>query len=349
MGQILQQWRIPASILFSVAIVAGAYMLARSVESPDFAQASTESALLQAIATKDFDGDGLPDWEEVLYATDTSSIDTFHLGMTDGEAVARGLIVPRAISDIAIATSSQTTGSGGIDYAAIGIPAPTEGSLTDVFAKKFFELYLSAKQANSGRDLTGDQTSDLAGQAMTQLSQTVAPTADFKKMADMKVSGTGARAMRTYAAAAEAVLVKNKSDATMSEIGYLQSALDDKNASAPTHLAALAKTYRDSAAGLAALPVPQELAADHLAIVNSIMRLGEIDGDFARVNVDPLSAMLALQQFTPTELAAERAFISLANTYATEGIILRASEPGAMFVNLMTNIAAAQRAAAKKQ
>lgn len=347
MGQILQNWRISSSILFSAVIVAGAYLLVLNIESPDFAQASVESALLQAIAAKDADNDGLPDWEEVLYGTDTREIDTFNLGMTDGEAVAKGLIVPKAIADISIATSTPS-GDDGIDYAAIGVSPPTEGSLTDAFAKKFFALYLSAKQANGDRDLNGDQTNALANEAIIQLSQAVAPTSDFKKMSDIKVSGTGPDALRAYAAAAEAVLVKNKSDATMSEIEYLQSALQDKNSSAPTHLAALAKTYRDSAAGLAALPVPQELAADHLAIVNSIMRLGEIDGDFARVNVDPLSAILALQQFPSAELAGEKAFANLAKIYAAEGVVLQAGTPGASYVNLMANITAQQRAAAKK-
>ena len=93
-------------MLFSTVLVVGVYMFARSVESPSLAQASTEAALLQAIAAKDSDGDGLSDWEEQLYGTSPTTTDTFKLGMTDGEAVARGLVVPKAIADIPIATSS---------------------------------------------------------------------------------------------------------------------------------------------------------------------------------------------------------------------------------------------------
>lgn len=344
MGQILRNWRVLAAAFFSAVLVIGAYMLARGVESPSTAQASAETALLQAIAAKDSDGDGLPDWEEALYGADPRVTDTFHLGMTDGEAVAKGLIVPKAIADITVATSTPTTRNG-IDYAAAGLAAPTEGTLTDAFAKSFFTLYVAAKQANGGTDLTADQTSVLANQALSQFFQNLVPATDFKTVTDLNVSGTGPDALRAFAVAAEAVLKKNTTDATMSEIEYFQAALESGDASAITHLASLAKAYRNSAAGLAMLPVPQELAATDLAIVNAIMRLSEIDADFARVNTDPLAAMLALQQFRQTELAGEQAFTALADTYAAEGIVLPNGTPGASFVNIMANIAARQQAA----
>src|SRR3990167_5251431 len=97
MGQILQNWRVITAILFSAVLIVGAFVLARGIESPSSAQASEETALLHAIATKDSDSDGLPDWEEALYGTDPHNQDSFHLGMSDGEAVAKGLIVPKAI------------------------------------------------------------------------------------------------------------------------------------------------------------------------------------------------------------------------------------------------------------
>ncbi|HUY05458.1 MAG TPA: thrombospondin type 3 repeat-containing protein [Candidatus Paceibacterota bacterium] len=346
-GEIFKNWRILSATLFSVVLIAGAYLLARGAGTPQVAQASTETALLQAIATQDSDSDGLPDWEEALYGTDPHNPDTFHLGMTDGEAVAKGLIVPKAIADIPVAAAAPAA-STTIDYAAAGLTPPVAGTLTDAFAKSFFTLYLSAKAANGGADLSSSQTSALATQAMDQLSQSIAPTADYRQAADMTVSGSGPDALRAFAAAAEAVLKRNATDATMSEIGYFQAAVQEGDTSALAHLTALAKSYRDSAVGIAALPVPQELAADDLSIVNAIMRLSEIDSDFARVNSDPLTAMLALEQYPQTELTAERAFTALADTYAASGVVLKNGTPGAAFVNLMADLGAQQRAAAAK-
>lgn len=345
---ISKHWQITGALLFSGLLIGGAYFFARAIESPPLAQASTETALLQAIATKDSTGDGLPDWQKVLYGIpmNSTTTDYFHLGMTDGEAVAKGLIVPKAIVDIPTITATSTTNTG-IDYAAYGLSAPSVNTLTDAFAKSFFSIYLSAKQSNNGAALTSAQTSALADQALSQLTQTITPRADFRKAIDLKVSGSGADALRAFAVAAEAVLKRNKSDATMSEIGYLQSAVQDGDITALPHLVSLAKAYRDSAVGLAMLPVPQELADVHLVIVNSIMRLSEIDNDFARVNVDPLTAMLALQQYPQTELTAEQAFITLSNIYSAAGIVLPNGTPGASFVNVMANITAQQKATSK--
>lgn len=348
-GQILRNWRILAATLFSLVLIVGAYVLARGIESPPVAQASEETALLEAIAAKDTNGDGLPDWEKVLYGIpiNATTTDYFHLGMTDGEAVARGLIVPKAVADIPVATSTSAANPG-VNYAAYGLTPPTKGTLTDVFAKNFFALYLTAKQTNGGVDLTADQTNALAEEALNQLAESIAPSANFKTAADITVSGSGADAMRAFAAAAEAVFKKNAvSDVTESDLQYFQDAVENNDSTASTHLASLAKAYRDSAVGLAALPVPQELAATDLAIVNAVMRLSQIDDDFTRVATDPLSAMLALEQYRDAELAGERAFTDLAHTYAAAGITLMPGTPGASFVNVMATITVEQRAAAQ--
>ena len=132
MGQILQNWRVLIAAFFAAVLIIGSFMFARSVASTPIAQASTETALLQAIATRDSDGDGLPDWEEALYGTDPRITDTFKLGMTDGAAVAKGLIVPKAIADIRVTMSAPVSiGSDGLP------PPPAEGTLTAAFAKNF--------------------------------------------------------------------------------------------------------------------------------------------------------------------------------------------------------------------
>ena len=346
MGQILRNWRITSAALFAVVVIGGAYVFAHGIGSPPVAEASAETALLQAIASKDSDGDGLPNWEESLYGTDPNNLDTFHLGMTDGEAVQKGLIVPKAIAVIPVATSTASTNTDGVDYAADGLTPPTEGTLTDTFAQSFMQLYLSAKAANNGADLTDDQTNALAEQSMTQFIQNFVPVSDFKTAADIKVLGTGPDALRAFASAAEAVLKKNSTvTMTKSELEYLEDAVQNNDSDALDHLTALAKAYQDTAAGLAALPVPQELATDGLAIINATMRLGKIDADFARVNSDPLVTMLALQQFQETELAAESAFTNLASVYADSGVVIPNGTPGASFVNIMANLGARQQAA----
>ncbi|MDP2655018.1 MAG: thrombospondin type 3 repeat-containing protein [bacterium] len=329
MGQILQNWRILVSASLSIALIVGAFLLARSVESPNSAQASTESALLQAIATKDSDGDGLTDWEEALYGTSPNTTDTFNLSMTDGEAVAKGLIVPKAIADISIATSSPLMPSDGSLP-----PASAEGTLTDTFAKNFFTLYLSAKQTNGGADLSENEMADIANEALNALSSAVVTAPDFKSAKDLKISGSGADALKKFAVDAESVFLKNTSDASKSEILYLIDAVENNNTEALTHIASISKAYRDSAVGLSALPVPTELSGSVFMLINAMMRVSEITADFSRVNTDPLTAMLALKQYVPAAQSLGKAFTNINNVYSFAGIVFPSGTPGSLFVNL---------------
>lgn len=339
-----KHWQVTVAVLFSVALVTGAYLFARGFESPAVAQASTETALLQAIATKDSNGDGLPDWEKSLYGIpiDATTTDYFHLGMTDGEAVARGLIVPKAIADVPGATSSAAS------LNADGLPsAPADGTLTAQFAQSFFTLYLTAKQNAGGADLSDSDLQNISNQAISQLASSVKLAPDFKSASDLTVSGSGADALRAFAASAEAVLVKNTSDATSTDLAYLQAALQNGDTTAIPHIASIAKMYRGSAVGLAVLPVPKELAAADLALINTLMRLSEVDSDFTQVDTDPLTAILAIQQYAQVTQALGQAFVNVGNVYAAAGVVIPKGAPGASFANMISNVNAAKQAAAK--
>jgi len=336
MGQILRNWRITLSVLFAVVIIVGSFLLARSVESPSTAQASAESALLQAIAKKDSDGDGLSDWEEALYGTDAHVTDTFHLGMTDGEAVVKGLIVPKAIANIPVATSTAVVGADGLP------PAPAAGTLTAAFAQSFFTLYLSAKQANGGADLSESEMANIADEAIRSISSIAAIAPDYRSTKDLRVSGSGVDALKMFAADAEAIMLKNTADATTSEINYLKSAIENEDTTAIPHIASIAKAYRDTAVGLAALQVPQELVAADLALINTTMRLSGIITDFTLVNDDPLAAMLALQQYEQAVLTFQEAFVSIGNVYRTANISLPTGTSGAGFINLISELVVSQ-------
>lgn len=344
MGQGLSHWRVIAATAFSVALIALAYFLARSVTHPPAAQASEESALLAAIATKDSTGDGLPDWEKSLYGIplNATTTDYFHLGMTDGEAVAKGLIVPIAIAD----ASSATTTPGAIIDPNLP-PVPADNTLTASFAKNLFVLYMQAKQNAGGAPLTDQDLQNVAQQALANLSSSIARAPDFKSARDLLVKGSGADAMKTFAASAETVMEANKDTATTSELIYLRDAVKNDDPSRLPYILSIAKSYRDSAAGIAMLPVPQELAGADLALINALARVGEITSDFARVSDDPVASMLALEQYPTAVLALADALTGVAGAYKAQNITLQPGTPGASFVNIISDVAAAE--AAQKQ
>ncbi len=349
MGPILRNWRVFAASLFSIVLVAGAYVLARGIANPPVAQASTESQLLAEIAAKDSNGDGLPDWEKILYGipVNATTTDYFHLGMTDGEAVAKGLIVPKAVVDLPSAAS--TTATTTLLDSSLG-PAPASGTLTDVFAKDFFMQYANAKEQNGGQPLSQSQLNAIAQQTLADLAQSVAPTPDYKQMSDLTVSVPGKDAMIAYAQAAGAVLTQRASGATAkSEVEYLSEALQNTNdTTALDEIAIIAKDYRRVAVGLSALPVPQTLAQDDLNLINAFARLSEAIQDFTLVTKDPIRAMLAINEYPNDVLALGDALIKLDSTYQSADVVLPSGSPGAAFLNIVSSVAATEAASSTK-
>lgn len=325
-----RNWRVPAALVIAAALVVGAYVLGSQTASTPVAEASTETALLQTIATRDSNGDGLPDWEKALYGipVDSTTTDYFHLGMTDGEAVARGLIVPKAIADVPLATST------GVVTTSPDAPAPAaSGSLTDTFAKNFFTAYLAMKQANGDAALTQAQMSTLEQQTLNNLSVSIVPAPDFKTMSDLTVSGSGSTALETFAVAAENVMRVHTVQLPKSELQYLQDALDG-NTTAIGHISQIAKAYRDIATGFAALSMPKEVASDMLALINSMARIGEVATDFTRFKTDPIASMLALEQYPTAVRTMAHAFQDISAVYATAGVTLAPGTPGGSFIHI---------------
>lgn len=317
MGGILRNWRVLGAALVAMTVIGGSYLLARSVDAPSLAEASAETALLQSIATKDSSGDGLPDWQKVLYGIplDATTTDYFHLGMTDGEAVAKGLIVPKAMPDISATSSDQ-------------------GTLTESFGKAFFTLYLAAKQQNGGADLSPDQTNSLATEAFTQFIEHFASPVALKQSGDLKSGGTGADALASYAASAEAVFNRYQSKTPVNELQSIQDALQNNDPQALSALADAADIYRSYAQGLAALPVPTELASADLALVNAFYQRSSIYAGIATAKEDPLLAIVSVQQLTQNEIDWQKALADMGIVFETEGVSLGKGAPGAGFIQL---------------
>ncbi len=337
-----EHWRILAAALAATALIVGAYVIARGVESPSVAQASTETALLEKISSKDSDSDGLRDWEEALFGTDPKVADTRKLGMTDGEAVAKGLIVPQAIAAISAATSSPATIPGS------SLPVPREGTITRALGESFITAYAAAVQNSPDGTLSTSDIQKLSNDIVSQLESSIIRAPDFKSMNSLKVTGSGAAALKSFAAAADAVFLANRGNATTSELTYLDSLLNNNDQTAIPHLLSIAKVYQDTAAGLAVIPVPTEVASDNLMLINAMSRLSKIIEDFTRTDSDPVATMLALKQYPDEAKKLGTAFIHINGAFKTAGVTFSANEPGVNFVNLIETVLAQQKSEASK-
>ena len=308
-------WRLYGSIVLAGAMIGGAYVFGSGAFTSPTAQASMETDLLREIVARDADADGLPDWEESLYGTDPKKADTKGLGMTDGEAVERGLVVPQAVVDIPAPKKENIP----LDE---GVPPPAAaGSMTDVFARNFFTAYLEAKASTGGAALTKEELSALAESVMEDFRRSVAPAPPFRLPKDLRVQGSGASALEAYRLSVNGVFAAHATTLPKSELEYLADAIEGNSAESLAHIEAISKAYLHIAAGLAALPVPRELAAPMLALINALAQIGRGSADFARFETDPIATMLALGEYGEAVQEMQDALAAAGEVYRAAGIM----------------------------
>ncbi len=328
-------------------MISGAYFYAIGGFIPRQVDATSITAALQAIATKDSDGDGLPDWEETLYGTNPHKVDTFGLGMTDGEAVAKGLILPIAATPSATATSSNQTSAIQTASSTSSNTTLSTNSFTAQFTKDFFIAYLAEKTANGNKALSKKQTTAIALNVMQNMSNQDA-LVNYRTLSQINISGSGTKALRSYAATAQKALSTDTLSEQKWAFTYLQEVMSGSSTSteAVAHISNISHMYAKGAAILAQISVPKEAAQAHLNLINAYGHMATITGHMAKFNTDPLLTFLAITRYKTNILELAQAYVELGNVFRTAGVTLTTGSPGASFVNVTADVAAQQKISA---
>lgn len=330
-----QKGSVGIAIGIAIVLIGGAYYLSGyPFPRASSADAASTEQLLKEYAVKDSDGDGMPDWEEALYCTDPNNAHSVRADLTDAQAVAQGLKTPCYAwqGNAAAATSTNSDIAGRIPTAA-----PAANSLTDRFARLFFDNYMSSRGTMPP---TAQEMQQFVQDAVANLAQTNIRT-DAYAASDMRVAGSGADALRTYAAGVEKTMAANDPRLPYSELTYFSDAEQKNDAQAIKNIGLIAKGYADTAAALAKVAVPSEAAQQHLALVNAMARLSSTIGDMGTVQSDPIRAMLGLEQYKKDGEALADALAGMGSVFATDDASLSKNQDGYRFYALITSTQAA--------
>jgi hypothetical protein len=303
---------IVGALIIAAVLIGGAFILSSNPSTffhAQVADAESTQQLLQDYSQKDSDHDGLPDWEEALYGTDPYNAHSFSPTLTDGQAVAEGLIKPKFTTT---AAESSTTD------AAEQVPgiAAAPGSMTDQFAQNLFGQFISQ---SGGKDPSTSDIDSFAQQAMQQEVQNHTHT-DSYTLSDVKTSGTGSDAMLAYEDSADGVLSSQNVSASEDELTYFSDDEEKNDPDALSKVAAIGNAYTAMAVGLIAIPSPVEAQYAHLEIANAMANLGEDITDMSMANTDPLRAYLGLQQYEVDTPALTAAYADMYVVFAKDGI-----------------------------
>lgn len=321
--------RIVAASALSVVFIAGAYAFSGPLTflNGKIAGAQSTDDLLKAYAAKDSDGDALPDWQEALYGTDPNNPHSVNASLTDSEAVNKGMVTPK--------TSAAVPGDQATDTpdTAADVPGtdPAAGSLTDEFGKQFFQEYVAASK---GGTLTDDQKDALISKLLADYSLKASKllVSPYNSLS-IRVSNTAT--VTEYADAVENIFRAHDVPADSSRPAELmQKFLQDNDTSAQKRLVVSSAAYSAIAADLLLVPVPQSLAAQHLALVQSFDTLARSTKAVTNYENDPLAVLGSLSLYEPTAKSMVRSLQEIAQAIIAYEGEPAPGTPGAIIVSL---------------
>jgi hypothetical protein len=270
-------------VLFAAFLVAcsaiGFALLTAHVTTPEVS--SDPETLVATTPTKaalDSDGDGVPDWQEVLWRTDPNNPDTDGNGISDAEEIASG-------------TLASSLGSGGLRNPYI---APRALPTTEAVAREFFANYVQAhEQGVLNEQVFEGALSDTLDRHVTITSRTTQYT-----LADIAISRD--KTVAAYQSDLEKILLPVFGIEEYELITFSR-AVEDGEKAALTRLAGNAAVYRDVARRLRALETPEAIALSHLDVVNAFGMITDATAQLAEWQGDPLHALSAVAYFNESE------------------------------------------------
>lgn len=313
--------RISAASFLALIMIGASYLLS----GPNFltthtASAESTEALLKAYATKDTDGDGLPDWEEALYGTDPNKAISNPFGIPDGEAAKEGKLTPNSLASQLPNAEQGPTKLTDADFG--GTPAPAPGSITDQFSKQFLQQFI---EASNGQPLDANTQQQLVTNLLSTIGQEVSGTLS-SNYSLVQVHTSTSVSLSQYAASVESAFENN--DSSDSENPYnlmltaVQSTDPKEQAQAEADLAKVSTAIAGMAAQLRSSSVPVAQASSHVQLVQSLEVLSRATATMANYQKDPLATMGALSAYT----SATQSYGAALNQLATA--ILAQGEPG---------------------
>lgn len=105
-------------------------------------------------------------------------------------------------------------------------------------------------------------------------------------------------------------------------------ALDYRDAGKLVSVRAAESAYKNLAAELMLMPVPETLTPLHAEVVNNLARMGTATTDMQAVLDDPLRGLAGLQLFNTSSSEAARLLTSIAKTFDNNGILFTEDDPG---------------------
>ncbi len=205
-------------------------------------------------------------------------------------------------------------------------------NLTDTVGRTLLISLTNAQAQGLGADTPTQNT--IISQALSQIAPPQPSIIYTAK--DLTIVADSGGALHSYGAALVAILAQHPEAGVGQTLTIIGSAVNGDPSKLP-ELQAIGAGYRALAKDLAAVAVPQSLAATHLQAVNDFEQMSEAYPAMEAIQGDPVRGLSGLQQFNTLESDAQNLFIKTAQTFAKNGILFTTQDdPQGLWASLLS-------------
>lgn len=282
-------------------------------------QIVTQNADTALFAAKDTDGDGLKDWEEVLWGTDPAKPDTDGDGTKDNDEI----LAKRDPTKAGLPVGAGAEAGPG-DEMGVTLPLVRGGdgeanktssessTLTEQLAHDFGEAYM--RQKFGKKEVDAEYLSKILFSGITEkltekngenkeVPKVFFETSDFSIAIDSSHS-----ALRRYFNALGSVFFKSRNVPSQNELQFIFDAISGKDEKKFEELLAYRDSYRALAEGMKTITVPEIMMPSHVYMANSFWRLSLIAERMSAFEKDPLEGIAASNAYL---IEAQRSILPL--------------------------------------
>lgn len=269
-----------------------------------------------SMTDRDSDADGLPDWEEHLYGSDSFKFDSDGDGTPDGEEVKEGRNPAKA--------STAKRGEAPNDLLSVIQDPHFATSSTDILGikKEFFAKFMT-EQGNQIREAT---YKDLLR------SFDASKVAVKNQIVDLNVSSDNSpEALRAYGNSFGVIIAKYTKRTHRTEQEILADAIRSSSTPILQQLQLPAVDYKNFSTDLRVLKTPSSMAQYHLQIVNGYEQMSKGLLLMQELFINPINGAGGYEAYNKGKVGVTDGFAHVVVLFGKENIQFATSEPGAQF------------------
>jgi hypothetical protein len=277
---------------------------------------------IKSTSNTDTDGDGLKDWEEVLWKTDPLQKDTDKDGINDAQEVqtqknsqSGGTSLSGGASGSGIFQQSQTT-------------TPENLTLTDKIAQDTFAEYIKLKQSGQPVDAVTTEkiVQSILGNNPLAHSFPKFNKTNLTNIVDLESEPV----IRAYGNNLWDIMIRNTPKNVVLENEYiiLLTAIQTQNEKELVRLDPIIKGYADTIKEMLTMPVPYSATAVHLDLLNNMSIILSLTQDMKVFFTDPARGFGALAYYKSNVLNLQGSLQTLISYFDTKNILYVETESG---------------------